>query len=139
MLVRQSFLSQSFLQAVWLSVVSEQGLIFSISIHLLCFSIHSILNFLKTPCPGSPDAGREYLSQSCGFSQSRLPCIIFQLLSNLIIPTVGKVWLVDESKQLCNKSQGQTNFLGRPSLCIYIAFSVINKVINSAFHLDEKF
>lgn len=138
MLVRQSFLSQSLLQTVWLSVVSEQGLIFSISTHLLCFSIHPI-NFLKTPGPGSPGVGREYLSQSCGFSQSRLPCIIFQLLSSLIIPTVGKVWLVEKSKQLCNKSQGKTNFLGRPSLCIYIAFSVINKVINSAFHLDEKF
>jgi len=46
---------------------------------------------------------------------------------------------VDKSKQLCNKSQGQTNFLGRTSLCKYIALLVINKVTSSAFHLDEKF
>lgn len=64
--------------------------------------------------------------------------VIFHLLAGLIIASVGKVWLVDKSK-LYNKSQGQTNFLGRTSFCKFTAFSVINKVTNRTFHLDEKF
>lgn len=94
MLVRHSFLSQNFLATLWLSVVSEHGFFFSISIHLLCFSIHPT-HFLKTPGPGSPGAGGESLSTSRGFTQPGFLGIIFQWLAGLIIPPVGKVWLVD--------------------------------------------
>lgn len=89
--------------------------------------------------PGSAGPAGESQPQPCGSARSGLPCIRLQPLASLIIPRVGEVCLTDKSKQLCNKSQQQMNFQGRTSLGKFIAFSVINKVTHSTFHLDEKF
>lgn len=103
-------------------------------------SIHAI-NFLGTPGHGHG----ALLEEACPVPQPHPvritldPSLMDPPLPSLIVPRVCRVWLLDKSKQLCGKSQGQTNFQGRASLCKFITFSAINKVTHSTFHLDEKF
>lgn len=61
---------------------------------------------------GSPSPGGEFLSQHVA---PPITALLYYIsgASHLIIPSARVVWLMDKSKQLHGKSQGQARFLGQ--------------------------